>query len=69
MPGGEPVVQRAMETLALTDEEVAPVVDARLAARRVAQADLAVSSMPTWLKQHLARQRGLDPPASGGGAA
>jgi hypothetical protein len=69
VPGGEPVVRRAMETLTLTDEEVAPVVDAGLAARRVAKADLAASSMPMWLKQQIARQRGLDPPPSEGGAA
>jgi hypothetical protein len=69
VPGGEPVVQRAMASLALTDGEVAPIVDAGLAARRVAEADLAASSMPGWLKREIARQRGLDLPASGDGPA
>lgn len=40
VPGGEPIVQRAVEALALADEAVAPRIDERLAAERVAQADL-----------------------------
>lgn len=40
VPGGEPVVERALGTLYLADEEVAPEIDWQLAARRVAQADL-----------------------------
>jgi hypothetical protein len=39
VPGGEPVVQRALESLALADEEVAPEVDWQEAERRVAQID------------------------------
>ena len=69
VPDGEPVVRRAMETLSLTDQEIAPVIDPRLAAQRVAEADLAASSMPMWRKGQIARQKGLKPPASGGGAA
>ena len=38
VPGGEPVVERALATLTLADEEVAPSVDWGLAARRVADA-------------------------------
>jgi hypothetical protein len=44
VPGGEPVVQRALATLALSDEEVAPVIDTVEAARRVAEVDRAASS-------------------------
>jgi hypothetical protein len=39
VPDGGPVVQRALESLALDDEDVAPEVDWREAARRVAQID------------------------------
>lgn len=39
VPDGEAVVQRALESLALGDEDVAPVVDWREAARRVAEVD------------------------------
>lgn len=39
VPDGGPVVQRALESLALADEEVAPAVDWREADRRVAEAD------------------------------
>lgn len=67
VPGGELVVRRALESLALTDDEVAPVVDPGLAARRIAEADLAASTMPFWLKRQIARQRGLQFPASGDG--
>ena len=41
VPGGEPVVERALATLALSDADVAPSVDWGLAARRVADADRA----------------------------
>jgi hypothetical protein len=44
VPGGEPVVQRALESLALEDEDVAPVIDWREADRRIAQADLDAST-------------------------
>jgi hypothetical protein len=39
VPDGDAVVQRALESLALEDEEVAPVVDWGEAARRVAAVD------------------------------
>lgn len=39
VPEGDVVVQRARASLAMTDEEVAPEVDWRLAARRVAAVD------------------------------
>src|SRR3954470_17979751 len=41
VPGGEKVVERARWTAALDDEEVAPVIDARLAAQRIAEVDRA----------------------------
>ena len=44
LPDGEPVVQRALESLALADEEVAPVVDWREADRRIAEVDREPSS-------------------------
>ena len=40
VPGGEPVVRRAIESLALNDDDVAPHIDMNLAAQRIAQADL-----------------------------
>jgi hypothetical protein len=39
VPGGAPVVQRAVEALALSDRDIAPVVDPTLAAQRVAEVD------------------------------
>jgi hypothetical protein len=39
VPGGERVVERAILTLAQSDEDVAPVIDPRLAARRIAEVD------------------------------
>jgi hypothetical protein len=39
VPDGGPVVQRALESLALEDEDVAPEVDWQEAARRVAEVD------------------------------
>jgi hypothetical protein len=39
VPDGEPIVQRALESLALADEDVAPEVDWREADRRVAEVD------------------------------
>lgn len=41
VPGGEKVVQRAQWTASLDDEEVAPVIDTRLAERRIAEVDQA----------------------------
>jgi hypothetical protein len=46
VPGGEPVVRRALEALALSDAEIAPVVDPALAARRIAEVDRAAASPP-----------------------
>lgn len=59
-PDGAPVVERALASLASTDEEVAPVIDWELAGRRVAEADLAALSAPAWMKRAIARQSGLD---------
>jgi hypothetical protein len=39
VPGGDRVVERARLTLAQSDEDVAPVIDPYLAARRIAEAD------------------------------
>jgi hypothetical protein len=43
VPGGDRVVERARLTLAQSDEDVAPVIDPRLAARRIAEVDRAVT--------------------------
>lgn len=64
VPGGEAVVERALASLAATDEEVAPVIDWDVARRRVAQADLDALHVPPWVRQSLARRYGL----SGDGA-
>jgi hypothetical protein len=39
VPGGEPVVARALASMALADEEVAPAIDWSEAAARVARVD------------------------------
>ncbi len=39
VPGGDRVVERARLTLSQSDEDVAPVIDPRLAARRIAEVD------------------------------
>jgi hypothetical protein len=41
VPGGERVVERAQWTSDLSDEEVAPVIDPRLASERIAEVDRA----------------------------
>jgi hypothetical protein len=46
VPDGEPVVRRALESMALADEEVAPMVEWGEAARRVAAVDRAHSALP-----------------------
>ncbi len=46
VPGGEPVVRRALEALAAADEEVAPAIDWALASQRVAEADLEALHTP-----------------------
>lgn len=43
VPGGEPVVERALAALGLEDGDVAPEIDWRLAAERVAEADRKLS--------------------------
>lgn len=43
VPGGKPVVERALASLALADDEVAPVVDWQEGARRIAAVDDAAS--------------------------
>jgi hypothetical protein len=43
VPGGERVVKRAVTTLAGSDEDVAPVIDPRLAAQRIAEVDRGVT--------------------------
>jgi hypothetical protein len=45
VPGGEPIVERALAALALSDREIAPIVDPALAARRIAAADRAARNM------------------------
>jgi hypothetical protein len=59
VPGGEPVVRRALESLAGADEEIAPVIDWALASQRVAQADLEALDAPLWVKRAIARRRDL----------
>jgi hypothetical protein len=39
VPGGEPVIERALESLALADDEVAPAIDWNIARARMKQAD------------------------------
>jgi hypothetical protein len=58
VPGGQPIVERALTTLQSTDEEVAILLDDALAAKRIAQADLEALRAPKWLKRTLARRRG-----------
>jgi len=64
VPDGEPIVERALASLAASDEDVAPVIDWNVASRRVAQADLDALNAPHWLKKTLARRAGLDPGAT-----
>jgi hypothetical protein len=69
VPDGGPIVQRAMETLQLSDAEIAPVIDQGLAAKRVVEADLAASTLPLWYRRRIARAHGLPDPGTGTGAA
>ena len=59
VPDGEPVVRRALESLAAADEEVAPAIDWALASRRVARADLEALDAPPWVKRAIAERYGL----------
>ena len=60
VPGGEPVVERALSTLAGADAEVAPAIDWALASERVARADLEALQVPAWVKRAAVRRRGDD---------
>jgi hypothetical protein len=46
VPDGRPVVQRALESMALADEEVAPTIEWGEASRRIAAVDNAQSTLP-----------------------
>ena len=46
VPDGEPVVRRALESMALADEEVAPTIEWGEASRRVAAVDQGASALP-----------------------
>ena len=46
VPDGAPVVQRAVESMRLADEEVAPMIEWGEASRRVAAVDQAQSALP-----------------------
>jgi len=46
VPDGEPVVRRALESMALADQEVAPTIDWSEASRRIADADRERSTLP-----------------------
>ena len=59
VPGGEPIVHRALESLALGDGEVAPSIDKSLAVKRIAEADIAAMRAPRWVKRSLARRAGV----------
>ena len=54
VPGGAPIVERALAALDAPDHVVAPHIDPVLAARRVAEADLAALGAPSWLARLLA---------------
>jgi hypothetical protein len=56
VPGGQPVVDRALESLALADSEVAPEIDWTLAEKRIADADLEALKVPQWLKRAATRR-------------
>ena len=47
VPGGERVVERAQWTSELSDEEVAPAIDPRIAAQRIAEVDRAAQAKRT----------------------
>jgi len=60
VPGGSPVVERALAALQAADADVAPAIDPALAARRVAAVDIQALAAPVWLKRILAERAGLD---------
>ncbi len=57
VPGGEPVVDRALAALTAADEDVAPRIDPMLAAHRVRQVDLEALDQPKWLKRSIAKRQ------------
>src|SRR5215218_4881370 len=52
VPDGEPVVQRALESMRLADEEVAPAIEWGEASRRIAEVDRAQVLSPGATKLH-----------------
>jgi len=58
-PEGGAVIERALDILSAADDDVAPEVDASLAARRIAEADLRASRAPLWLRRAIARRHGF----------
>jgi len=59
VPDGAPVIERALYILENADDvDVAPVIDERLAAERVAQADMAALTDPAWLRRAAEHRRG-----------
>ena len=52
VPDGEPVVQRAIESMRLADEEVAPAIEWGEASRRIAEVDRAQVLSPGATKLH-----------------
>ncbi len=65
LPDGAAVVARAEDSVAASDEDVAPDINWDLARRRMAVADLEATHLPAWMKRAIARLRGLDPPSRG----
>jgi hypothetical protein len=51
VPDGGPVVERALASLELDDQDVAPAIDWALAGRRVAAIDRAAAGAPAWLRR------------------
>lgn len=67
VPDGAAVVERALSILEhADDEEMAPVIDERLAAERVAQVDLAALHAPAWFRKAVTRGLGWDAKRSDG---
>lgn len=60
VPEGEAVVERAQESLALMDEDVAPEIDWEQIRRIEAQAALRELQAPLWIKRQIARWKDWD---------
>lgn len=58
VPGGEPIVARALAALAQEDEGVAPLVDPALAAQRIAEVDRQAMHSARWLERAASRRDG-----------